>query len=531
MAENELQARLTLQLGQTLSGMKTLAAEMRTVKGSVAELSTLTNRLQQESARTTRQQVEGAQKAGKETKTYNQLVDAQVAKLAEAHRRTRALEDAKKRLSAIDARPPPPTNPVAVPTTADFQAIDAAHWRTVRAGQATVEASTKGKTGLALLHQGWVRIAAGAAIAARTIGSVAAKYDEIQDRAQASFRASGGAALTMGQAFAVTDVLPSQANALTEEALRMQGPFTQDDLTAFVGQVARRAPDTNADRWRALMQTFAATATVPGAGQTLAQLAAIAPGASAGQLDRMTRAYTRASGGRPMDDGAARTVHSLAGSGFMGAPEALSLVASLSAYDRGGEAQELAAALRQPTASGDPVADTAAMAAWQQRVGYLRDQPFASRHAIAAVAPGLEQELRDGSLGRRVNASLGDLQFAGSGRDFAGSGTRADYEVDELGRRRALEIDGVTRIEDLEEARAEARRKAAVELRKNAAARGDGERGTTDFFADAASSVGLGRAYNAYDRSLGNRAPDAPAPPRVMQVEVVNDRTIRPQTY
>lgn len=522
MSDNELQAKLSIQLGQALAGLKSLGGELRTVKSNIAELTANTNKLQQETSKTTKTQVDGAQAAGKATKTFNDYVADQVTKLVEAHRRTKALEEARRRLN-LDKKP------ILAPTVDEFRALDQAKASALGFGRAHSDAAEKGKNGLALLHQGWVKIAAGAAIAARTIGEVSAKYEEMKDRAQQSYRQTGGAAMTMEQAFQASSA--TDAAGLTEEALRLKGPFTQEDLTGFVNQVVRRAPDTDDARWKTLLQAFQSTATVPGASQTLANLAGLAPNANAGQLDRMTREYTRSSGGRAMGEGEARNVQGLVNTGFFSAPEALAMVSSLAAYDRAGEAEGLASKLMPPKATGDPIADSKAADEWWKSVGYLKGQHGGGSRAVAAIAPELAAELSGGPLGKRVSTASYRLTSEVDAGAFEPRGLRTQAEAEERARQRDLQVDATPNEQGILEGREEARRRAAVELRKNAGARGEMDRAATDLAADAAGKIGLGRAYNAYDRAVNGEAPAPSQPQRPIQVEIVRDTTIRPLTY
>lgn len=522
MSENELQAKLSIQLAQALAGLKSLSGELRDVKKNVADLSKNTNQFQQDAGKATKAAADGAEKAGKATKSYNDIVAEQVNKLHMAYQKTKMLEEAQKRYNAQ-------TRSTAAPTVDEFRALDQAKAKAMGFGQAHADAAEKGKTGLALLHQGWVKIASGAAIAARTIGLVGEKYDEMKERAQQNYRQSGGAALTMDQAFQASGA--SDVEGLSEKALHMKGPFTQEDVTGFVNQVVHRNPDVDNERWKTLLAAFQSTATVPGASQTLASLSALAPGASAGQLDKMTREYTRSSGGRAMGDAESRNVQGLMNTGFFTAPEALSLVSSLSAYDRGSEVGDLTGKLTPPKATGNPITDTNAMDEWRRSVGYLKGTPGGGSRAIAAADPALAAELRSGALGRRVASTEYNLTSQSDAATFTPVGLRAEAEAGERARQRDLQVDALPDTDGILKAREEARRRAAIELRKNKGARGDGVAAATDFMADRAGNLGLGRLYNAYDRAVNGEAPEPSAPNRPIQVEIVRDTTIRPLTY
>ena len=124
MSENELQAKLSIQLGQALSGLKSLSGELRTVKGNIAELTANTNKLQQESAKTTRTQADGAERAGKSTKSYNDIVAEQVNRLHMAYQKTKMLEEAQKRYNAQ-------TRSTAAPSVDDLRDVDQAKQTTI----------------------------------------------------------------------------------------------------------------------------------------------------------------------------------------------------------------------------------------------------------------------------------------------------------------------------------------------------------------------------------------------------------------
>lgn len=521
MSENELQAKLSIQLGQALAGLKTLGGELRTVKSNIAELTANTNRLQQETAKTTKTQVDGAQAAGKATKTYTDYVNEQAKKLQEAKIKAAALVDAQRMLGMNAPKR------ILAPSVDEFRALDQAKAAALGFGRVHGEAAEKGKTGLALLHQGWVKIAAGAAIATRTIGTVIEKMDELEKRREKGYREGGAAAMTIDQAFQSTGA--SDVEGLTDQAMKMKGPFTQKDVASFVNDVARSNPDVGDQQWKALLSAYTATSTVPGGGQTLASLARIAPSASSGELAQMTREYTRASGGRAMGQSEGSAVQALVGTGFFSAPSALAMVSGLSAYDRAGEAGDLAGKLMPPKATGDPIKDTIAMDEWQRNVGSKRGTFGGAASAVASVAPELSASLSKGPLGQRVSMAEYRLRSGIDAGAYAPRSLRAEFELGEKTRERDLELDAMPDEKGMFKAREEARKRAEVEKRKNEAARGQGDRAAVDLMSDIPIA---GRAVNWWDRQLNGSLPDQPAQPnRPVQVEIVRDTTIRPLTY
>lgn len=523
MSENELQAKLSIQLGQALAGLKSLGGELRSVKANMSELTANTNKLQQETAKTTKTQVDGANAAGKATKTYNDYVNEQARRLQEAKIKTAALADAQRMLGMNAAK-----RSIA-PTVDDLRAIDQAQAKTLGFGRTQVDASEKGKTGLALLHQGWVKIAAGAAIATRTIGTVIEKMDELEKRREKGYREGGSAAMTIDQAFQSTGAV--DVEGLTDQAMKMKGPFTQKDVAAFVNDVARSNPDVGDQQWKALLSAFPATAAVPGGGQTLASLSKLAPSASASELAKMTREYTTASGGRAMGKTEAASVQSLVNTGFYTAPSALAMVAGMSAYDRSGSVDDIVKKLSPPQATGDPIKDATAMAEWQTKIGQHRGTAFGDRKALAAADPELAAEMAKGPLGRRVGMAEYRLRSGVDAGAYDPRSLRAEYEMGERTRERDLELDAMPNELGMWRARDEARKRAEVEKRKNEAARGPAinDRMLTDVMSDMPIA---GRAVNWYDRQLNGSMPDQPASPsRPVQVEIIRDTTIRPLTY
>jgi hypothetical protein len=237
--------------------------------------------------------------------------------------------------------------------------------------------------------------------------------------------------------------------------------------------VVQKNPDVDDARWKTLFSAFERTATTPGASQTLANLSNIAPGATEDQLVRMTNEYTRASGQRPLDDSAAKNVKSLVDTGFYTTPQALSLVSGLSAYVRGGEAESLASKLTPPKPTGNPITDSNASDAWWKSVGYLKGQPSGAAHAMNAVAPELAADLRKGALGKRVSSADYRLWSSVDANTFTPRGLRAETEVQERERDRAVENSTVMDEMGMAKARANADKQAALQYRKNRAAGGD----------------------------------------------------------
>ena len=481
----------------------------------------MTNRLQDQASRSTKTQVEGANKAGAATKSFNDLVAQQVMRLAEAYQRTKILEEAQRRFVGM--------RPTMAPSVDEFRAMDAATAKTLGFGRAQQEVIDKGRTGLALLHQGWLRIAAGAAIAARTAGAVSDKYDEMKDRQQKGYRSAGAGAVTIEQALSASNV--TDVEGITEEALGMKGAFTQEQLLEFVKQTVSHNPDVGDNRMRELLRWFSSTTTPQGGSETMARMSGMAPGASIGQLDRMVAEYMKGSGGRAMGQTESKTIQDLVDTGFFTSPQALAMVASMSAYERGGELGGVVEKLKPPKPTGNPIEDTAAAAKWQQTVGYLRGQPGGGDFALKQVAPELAGDLAGGALGRRRAAIEYGMTGAAPSAAWGPRGLRAQAELDERARERAVEVDNIPDAQGIVNARAEARRIAAIEMRRNAGARGELDRTAVDLIGDAAGAVGLGRAYNWYDRQLNGEGPAPSAPSRPTQVEIVNDRTIRHQTY
>lgn len=519
MSDNELQAKLSIQLGQALAALKQLGGELRTVKANITELSTNTNRLQQESSKTTKTQVEGAQAAGKATKTYNDLVNEQAKRLQDARIKAAALADAQRMLGHNAPKR------ILAPTVEEFRALDQAKAATLGLGRA--QQDMLGMSGIGGMTTRFMGLAAAATLALKLTGDLAQRYRELEDRAVKNNRTSGAAALTIEQAMQSSGA--TDAAGLTEEALTLKGPFNQEAVTAFVNQVVQRNPDVDDTRWRTLFDAFTRTATTPGASQTLANLSSLAPDASADQLARMTNEYTRASGGRAMDETAARQVQGLAQTGFFTHSEAMAMVSSLSAYDRGGEADALIAKLSPPKQTGNPVEDAAAQEAWWNSVGYLKGQPAGARHAIAAVAPALAADLRSGPLGKRVDAAGYRLTSAVDPNSFAPRGNRAAYEVEAREQDRFVETSSVMDEDGMARARAAADSRAAVEWRKNKAAAGDRGAMRAEMLDAAQKSL----PFNAeeFTRPLVNSATAPPVPTRPVQVEIVRDTTIRPLTY
>jgi hypothetical protein len=523
MNENELQAKLSIQLGQALAGLKSLGGELRAVKANVAELTANTNKLQQETAKTTKTQVDGANQAGKAQKSYNDLVREQALRLQDAKIKAAALADAQRMLGMNAPKR------IIAPTVEEFRAIDRAQAAALGFGRAQHQAAEQGKTGLALLHQGWVRIAAGAAIAGKTIGQVIEKMDELEKRREKNYREGGSAAMTIDQAIQSTGA--TDVEGITEEAMKMKGPFTQKDVANFVNDAARANPDAGNDQWRAMLSAFQKTASVPGAGQSIANLSSLAPSASAGELAQMVREYTKASGGRAMGDNEAGTVQSLVNSGFFTAPSALALVGGLAAYDKAGQAGDLAQKLAPPKATGDPIKDALAMDEWQNSVGRYRGTPGGAGQAVANMAPDISAQLTQGPLGRRVSMAEYRLRSGIDAGAYAPRSLRAEFEEGERTRERDTELDAMPDEMGMMKAREEARNRAERERRKNEAARGGAinDRMLTDLMSDVPIA---GRAVNWWDRQLNGSLPvDPGAQSRPVQVEIIRDTTIRPLTY
>lgn len=525
MSDNELQAKLSVQLGQALAGFKALSGELRDVKRNVAELSKGTNQLQQETAKTTKTQVEGAQAAGKATKSYTDYVNEQAKKLQEAKIKAAALADAQRMLGMNAPKR------IIAPTVEEFRALDQAKASVLGFGRAQHEMTTRGMSGLDGLNSRFMGLAAGAMIAIKVAGDLAQRWRELDELGVKNYRTTGAAAVGIDQSLQSTNIV--DVAGITEEALHLKGVASQAQLQEFVQQSVQHNPDMNDDRMRGLLHWFANTTTPKGGSETMARMAGLAPGASIPQLDRMTGEYMKGSGGRSMGQSEAKGVRDLVNTGFFTAPQALSLVSSLSAYERSGEVSSIVEKLKPPKATGKIVEDSAAADKWWQKVGYMKGQPGGPGSALQQVAPELAAELSGGALGRRFNTTEYRLTTGVPSSAYAPQGDRAQAEYDERFRDRSVEISTVMDWKGMAKARRTAGRQASLELRKNMAAGGDGAAMAGEMLDAAQQSLPF--KLEEVTRPMINTvtAPSVPTstPQRPIQVEIVRDSTIRPQTY